>query len=90
MLPVVFEQANALTTFGDRPLAVLTSSEQLETEGWGAAQERIASLSTNTLHRTVQATHAGVVEDPSGATESARAIASVIQAVRDGSTVTAP
>jgi pimeloyl-ACP methyl ester carboxylesterase len=89
-LPVVFTQAQSLTSLGDRPLAVLTSSEQRETEGWAEAQDRIAALSTNTLHRTVEATHAGVIEDSHGSTESVRAIAAVIQAVRDDTTVTAP
>jgi pimeloyl-ACP methyl ester carboxylesterase len=81
MIPVVFEQAQALTTLGDRPLAVLTSSEQLGTDGWAAAQDRIAALSTNSLHRDVESTHAGMVEDPHGSAESVRAITAVVDAV---------
>ena len=50
MVPVVFEQAQALTTLGSRPLAVLTASENLGTEGWAAAQDRMAALSTDSLH----------------------------------------
>ena len=70
----MFQQAQALTTLGDRPLAVVTASENLTTEGWKGAQDRIAALSTNRLHRTADSTHAGLLEDPHGARESVRAI----------------
>ena len=85
MLPVVFRQARALTTLGDRPLAVLTSTETaLDTQGWTQAQDRMAALSTDTVHGEVEASHAGMVEDPGGATASVQAIASVVRAVRTG------
>ena len=48
---------------GDRPLAVLTASENLTNPGWIAAQDKLAALSTDHLHRTVDATHAGLLED---------------------------
>ena len=63
MVPEVFEQAQALTTLGDRPLAVLTASENLTTDGWAAAQDRLAELSTDSVHRDVDATHTGLLED---------------------------
>ena len=90
MIPVVFGQAQALTTLGDRPLAVLTASENLSTEGWASAQDRIAALSTNSLHRDVESTHAGMVEDPDGSAASVRAINAVVQAVRTGSALATP
>ncbi len=57
-LPQVFEQAQALTTLGGRPLAVLTASESLQkTSGWDAAQDELAALSTRSVHRVVDSTH---------------------------------
>ena len=88
MIPEVFEQAQALTTLGDRPLAVLSASESLEgTEGWPAAQDRLAGLSSNRVHVDLDATHSGVVEDQHGAAESVRAINAVVDAIRSGSPV---
>ncbi len=89
VIPVVFEQAQSLTSLGDRPLVVLTSSEQAGTEGWTPAQDRIAALSTDSQHRVVESTHAGMVDDPHGSAESARAISSVVMAVRTGTPLTA-
>jgi pimeloyl-ACP methyl ester carboxylesterase len=88
MIPEVFEQAQALTTLGGLPLVVITASETLGTEGWAAAQDRLAALSTNSLHRDVDSTHEGLVSDPDTAAESVRAIGQVVSAVRDGAQVT--
>jgi pimeloyl-ACP methyl ester carboxylesterase len=85
VIPAVFEQAQALTTLQDRPLAVVTASESLETTGWAAAQDRLATLSTNHVHRTVHSTHSGLLEDQHASTESVRAITEVISSVRTGS-----
>jgi pimeloyl-ACP methyl ester carboxylesterase len=85
VIPEVFEQAQALTTLQGRPLAVVTASEEsLETTGWAAAQDRLATLSTNHAHRTVHSTHPGLLEDQHGSTESVRAITEVITSVRTG------
>jgi pimeloyl-ACP methyl ester carboxylesterase len=84
MIPEVFEQAQALTTLGGRPLAVLTASETLDTRGWAEAQDRIAALSTNHVHRAVDSTHPGLVEDPQPAAASVDAITEVVSAVRSG------
>ena len=52
MLPVVFEQARALTTLGDRPLVVLTSAENAATPMAGPqAQEHMAALSSDAVTR---------------------------------------
>ena len=91
MLPVLFRQARALTTLGDRPLVVLTSAENArESEGWTEAQEQMAALSSNAVRRDAATSHAGIVEDPAGAAASVRAIASVVRAVRTGTAVASP
>jgi hypothetical protein len=84
MIPTVFRQAQALTSLHGRPLAVLTTSDSLGTEGWRAAQDKLAALSDNHLHRTVESTHAGLITEEGPATESANAIAEVIASVRTG------
>ena len=86
-IPEVFEQAQALTTLNGRPLAVLTASETLGTPGWAAAQDKLAALSANHLHRDVDSTHAGLVEDEHGSTAAVQAITEVVTAVRTGSPV---
>ena len=88
ILPDLFAQARALTTLGSRPLAVLTASENLEkTDGWAAAQDQLATLSSNRVHRVVDSTHAGLLEDRHGSGEAVRAIDDVITAVRTSSHV---
>ena len=81
-VPELFEQAQALTTLGGLPLLVLTASE-IGTDGWTAAQEQIAELSTNagtgTSTRPTRAWSA-----ISAAAESAGAIEQVVLAIRDG------
>ena len=51
----------------------LTASEPLGTDGWSAAQDELAELSTNLVHREVDSSHQGLVDDHDAATESARA-----------------
>jgi pimeloyl-ACP methyl ester carboxylesterase len=84
MLPTVFKQSQALTTLGHRPLVVLTTTESLRGAGWAATQNQLASLSSNRLHRTIDSTHAGLVDERHGASESATAIEQVVAAVRAG------
>ena len=85
VIPEVFSQAQALTTLGDRPLAVLTASESgAATEGWVGAQDALAALSTNSLHRTVDSSHTGLLEDVRPAAGSVRAITEVVSSVRTG------
>jgi pimeloyl-ACP methyl ester carboxylesterase len=86
-IPVVFEQAQALTTLADRPLAVVTASESLSTDGWRAAQDRLATLSSDSIHSVAQSSHAGMLEDPQGAKASVAAITAVVDAVASGSPV---
>ena len=63
MIPTVFRQAQALTSLHGRPLAVLTTSDSLGTDGWKAAQDKLAALSGNHVHRDVDSTHAGLITD---------------------------
>jgi pimeloyl-ACP methyl ester carboxylesterase len=84
----VFAQAQKLATLDDRPLAVLTASENLTTDGWVGAQDEMAGLSSNRVQRTVRSTHPGLLEDPEPAAESVRAVTAVISAVRTGTPLT--
>ncbi len=85
ILHKVFGQAQALTTFGSRPLAVLTATESLQgTGGWAAAQDKLAGLSSNRLHQVVDSTHMGLLEDRQPSARAANAIDDVITAVRTG------
>jgi pimeloyl-ACP methyl ester carboxylesterase len=88
-IPRVFAQARALTTLHDLPLAVLTASENVTNPGWTGAQNQLAALSTNHVHREVQSTHAGLIEDERPAADAARAITQVVSSVRTGSPVDA-
>jgi hypothetical protein len=82
----VFKQAQALTSFGAKPLAVVTARENADgTKGWAAAQNAMAALSTNSTHWVADTTHVGLLDDASGSTNSVRAITEVVTAVRTGS-----
>ena len=84
-LLAVFAQAQALTTFDPKPLAVVTARENADgTKGWAAAQDRMAALSTNSTHWTADTTHVGLLDDAAGSTDSVRAITAVVTAVRTG------
>ena len=53
-----------------------------------AAQDELAALSTNSVHRTLpSAEHAMLTEDHTTAAQSARAIRDVVDAVRAGTSV---
>ncbi len=56
-------QAAALTDFADKPLVVLTAGNGHDA-AWTAAQNHLATLSTNSVHRVVAgATHATLVAE---------------------------
>lgn len=79
----VFRQAQALVTLADRPLVVLTASETADgTKGWTSAQDALAALSTNSVHRMVTASHIGMVGDIDPAAAAAQAIGEVVESVR--------
>jgi pimeloyl-ACP methyl ester carboxylesterase len=76
--------AQLLTTLGDRPLVVLTAVKGAE-GGWMAAQDELAALSSNSVHRVLSdATHEMVVSNQATATTSSQAIRDVVNAVRTG------
>lgn len=81
-LPTSFKQAKALTTFGAKPLIVLTAGKDQD-PGWADAQDELATLSTDTVHRVVSGvTHADLLVNRRFAANSSRAIADVVTAVR--------
>ncbi len=87
-LQAVFTQAQALRTFDPKPLAVVTARENADgTNGWAAAQDRMAALSTNSTHWVADTTHVGLLDDASGSTDSVRAITAVVTAVRTGTSL---
>ena len=69
----VFRQAQALTTLGGKPLVVVTATDGQQT-GWAIAQDRLASLSSDTSHRLAHATHAALLDGQRGSETSVRAI----------------
>jgi pimeloyl-ACP methyl ester carboxylesterase len=62
-LRTAMAQAGALTNLGDRPLVVVSALNEAA-DGWMAAQAGLASLSTNSNHRTLaDATHSALIEN---------------------------
>jgi pimeloyl-ACP methyl ester carboxylesterase len=83
VLQTAMRQAQALRTLGDKPLAVLTSRDEMaKTPCWDVAQNQLAALSTNSLHGFVDVPHAAVLDDPGSAAAGARAIEEVVRSVR--------
>jgi CMP-2-keto-3-deoxyoctulosonic acid synthetase len=83
-LPTVFRQDKALTSLGGKPLFVLTA-DRGQQSGWPAAQNKLAGLSTNSVHETTHgATHAALLDDRNYAAVSSRAIEAVVRSVRTG------
>jgi hypothetical protein len=51
--------------------------------GWGAQQNYLATLSTDSVHRTIpDATHASLVNDHADAAQAGRAIRDIVKAVQ--------
>jgi hypothetical protein len=81
-LPTVFNEAKAVRSLHGTPLAVLTASVG-EMRGWPAAQDKLAQLSTNSIHHTVAgATHEALLEDKTFARATAHAITEVVSRAR--------
>jgi pimeloyl-ACP methyl ester carboxylesterase len=86
-----FVQANAsgaeaamLTDFGDKPLVVLTAGAETDATH-DAAQNQLATLSTDSSHRVVEgASHAGLILDERYAQATSQAILDVVSSVRNG------
>jgi hypothetical protein len=83
VLPSVLQQAQALTSLGDRPLIVVTAGSGQQA-GWLAAQDSMARLSTSTDHRVVSAaTHTSLISGVD-APASSQAILDVVASIRTG------
>ena len=83
-LPTVFEQAKALKSLANRPLAVLSAGRDQQ-RGWATHQARLARLSSNSVHRTVpESTHSTLLAEERFASITTRAITDVVRAARTG------
>jgi pimeloyl-ACP methyl ester carboxylesterase len=81
------QEARALTSLGDRPLAVVTAVLEAQA-GWVAAQGGLVSLSTNSVHRVMSnLSHVPLITSESGAAVSSKAILDVVAAVRTGAPI---
>jgi hypothetical protein len=77
-------QAAALTDFAGKPLFVLTAGSGNDA-AWTAAQNHLATLSTDSVHRVVAgATHGALVGEQRYAAETSRAVLDVVSSVRSG------
>jgi pimeloyl-ACP methyl ester carboxylesterase len=76
------EQAAALRDFADKPLIVLTAGSGHDA-AWSAAQNRMATLSTNSVHRVIAgATHEDMIGNEEDAAATTQAILDVVASVR--------
>jgi pimeloyl-ACP methyl ester carboxylesterase len=81
------QQAASLRDFTDKPLVVLTAGDGHDAT-WSAAQNHLATLSTNSVHRVVDgATHETIVADQEHAATITQAILQVDSAVRSAGPV---
>jgi pimeloyl-ACP methyl ester carboxylesterase len=79
------EQAAALGDLADKPLVVLTAGSGRDA-AWSAAQNRMARLSTNSVHRIVDgATHEDLIANEEDAAATTQAILDVVASVRSPS-----
>ena len=74
-------QAASLTDLGGKPLIVLTADRNAD-EQWQSKQDHLATLSTNSLHRHANATHASLLDDQADSAAASQAIHDVVAAVR--------
>ena len=78
------DEAASLRDFGDKPLMVLSAGVGSAAD-WSQKQDRLAALSTDSVHRVVDgASHEGLVGDATHAATTSRAILEVVSAVRTG------
>jgi pimeloyl-ACP methyl ester carboxylesterase len=78
------EQAASLRDFADRPLVVLTAGIGSDATHL-AAQNRLATLSTNSVRRVIDdASHASMIANKEDAAATTQAILEVVSSVRSG------
>jgi pimeloyl-ACP methyl ester carboxylesterase len=76
------DQAASLSDFGDKPLVVLTAGSGHDAS-WFAAQDDLATLSTNSAHRVIDgATHSDLILEEDAAAATSQAILDVVASVR--------
>jgi pimeloyl-ACP methyl ester carboxylesterase len=76
------EQAAAFGDFADKPLIVVTAGSGHDA-AWSAAQNRMARLSTNSVHRVIDgATHEDLITNQEDAAATTQAILDVVSSVR--------
>lgn len=75
-------QAASLTDFADKPLVVLTAGSGHDA-AWAAAQDDMATLSTNSAHRVIDgATHEALIAEEEYSAATTQAILDVVSSVR--------
>jgi hypothetical protein len=83
--PMAMRQAASLVAFDAKPLIVVTAGRGHNAE-WMAAQDRLATLSTNSEHRVVaDATHESLLLVRTDAAAATKAIRDVVTSVRTAS-----
>ena len=83
-------EAGTLRSLDAKPLVVLTASRG-SSRGWMGLQNKMAELSTNSVHRVEPgATHAAFVDDPDHAAAVTRAIHDVVVSLRTGAPLAHP
>ena len=76
------EQAASLRDFADKPVVVLTAGIGSDATH-SAAQNRLATLSTNIVHRVIyDASHASMIANKEDAAATTQAILDVVSSVR--------
>ncbi len=82
--PQVFRDAGNLGSLNELPLIVITAGGNM-LEGWPGLQAELATLSSNSLHRTLDgATHMSVAFQPNHARQVSDLILQMVEAVRTG------
>jgi pimeloyl-ACP methyl ester carboxylesterase len=76
------QQASSLTSLTGKPLIVLTADEGINDDQWQPKQDRMATLSTNSLHRHTAATHESLLDDQGDSAAASQAISDVAASVR--------
>ena len=80
---VASQEAASLRDLGDKPLVVLTAGAG-HPESWMTAQNKITTLSTNSVHRVVVgATHQGMLDQKQYAAHTSQAVLDVITSIRN-------
>jgi hypothetical protein len=81
-MPAELNRAAKLTSLGNRALAVVTAGSG-SAAGWPGQQDDLATLSTNSVHRTVAgATHQSLIDTERYAAQSSGAIRDAVKDVQ--------